>query len=236
MKFLIKVALYLVALTASPVYAVHCTAPGTINVLKANNGDSFIFYPSRSYGDTVFELPGTDFRKDADAPPGTTQFFVDGIHYQYLTTQKSQFVVKDAVADDASVLAKHAEYEHRYVLSAGGPLSDFQDLGNRQKPANQGNPSFTFKLWLLKNPKKPNGARQLYLTSVVGDEVASLSAIALSPTKERQVISAFTEFAASFQFVPSEQACPPQPSSDVQQSVPANRKKAALFTSRRPSR
>jgi hypothetical protein len=212
-------ALCCASLLTSVAHAVQCAPPGSLNLLKANDGSGFIFYPSRSYGDTVFVLPGKEFRKDEGAPQGTIQFFVDGIHYQFLTTPKSQFTSNGQSTDDPAILARHAQYERRYVLKVGGPLIEFEELGKRNKPATDGNPSFVFKLWLLKNPKEPNGPRQYYLTTVVGDEVASLSAIVLGPAYENQAISAFTKFASSFQFIPSERMCPPKVSTGVAQPI-----------------
>jgi len=105
-------------------------------------------------------------------------------------------------------LARHAKYESRYVVQAGGPFTDYEELGNRSKPADGVSPAFVFKLWLMNNPKEARGARQYYLTTVVGDEVASLSAIVRGPAYEDQAISAFMRFASSFQFVSSEEMCP----------------------------
>jgi hypothetical protein len=217
MKSLFAMAFCCVALAAGSVYAVQCAAPGSLNLVKANDGTGFIFYPSRSYGDTVFVLPGKEFRKDAEAPQGTVQFFVDEIHYQLLTTPKSQFISGDQSADDPTILARHAQYEYQFVLKAGGRLTEFEELGNRNKPADGGNPAFAFKLWLLKDPKESSGARQYYLATVVGDEVLCLSAIVMGPAYESQVISAFTKVASSLQFVPSEKMCPPKMPSDVGQ-------------------
>jgi hypothetical protein len=208
MKSFLHVIGVFITFFVSPVYAVQCAAPGAVNVLKAIDGSGFIFYPSRSYGDTVFVLPGKEFHKDTGAPLGTTQFEIDGIHFQFLTTAKSQFVAPGKLGDDATVLAKHVAYEHKYAVSNGSPLREVQELGNRTKPADEHNPEFVFKLWLLKDPKQPDGVRQYFLTTVVGGEVAVLSAIVLGPQYEQQAISAFTKFASSLQFVPSEKACP----------------------------
>lgn len=208
MHNLVRFAFVFTALCANPVQAAHCAPPGQVNVFKAAEGGSFIFYPSASYGDTVFAIPGEAFRKDAGAPPDKTEFFVDGIHYEFITTNKAEFIGASKDIDDATVLAKYAAYENRFAQSVGTTLTEFQDLGNREKDASQGNPKFTFKLWLLKNPKDPKGPRQYYLTTVVGDRVASLSAIIQDTSFEAQAMSAFNSFASSFQYVAPDQACP----------------------------
>jgi hypothetical protein len=219
MKTLSSVALCCISLLASPAYAVQCASPGSLSLLKANDGSGYIFFPSRSYGDIVFVLPGREFKKDDGAPQGTVQFFIDGIHYQFLTTAKSQFTSASQIADDLTILARHVQYEQQYVVKMGGRLTEIEELGNRNRPDAGGNPPHVFKLWLLKNPKEPNGARQYYLTTVVGDEVASLSAIVAGPAYEREAVSAFTKFASSFQFVPSETMCPPRAPSSLAQPI-----------------
>ena len=195
------------SLGAVPAHAVTCAKPGKVSVFDVSGG--IVFIVSRSYGDAAFMVPGTVFTKDAGAPAGTTQFSVDGVHYQYLTVPKAKYVTAAGKSDDAAILARHARQEHKFALTAGSPFTAFDDIGNRAKPAEKGNPAMLFKLWTLKDPKLPAGASQYMLSTVVGDEVALLSAILPSAAHEEKVMNALTRFAASYRFLQSAAECPP---------------------------
>ncbi len=189
-----------------PAHAVTCAKPGTVGVFNTSGGYAFVV--SRTYGDAMFMIPGAGFRKDPGAPRGSTQFLIDGVHYQYLTVPKAPFVSAAAVSDDAAILARHARREHKFAVDAGSPFTAFDDLGNRDKPAEQGHPAMVFKLWTLKDPKKPGGASQYMLTTVAGTEVALLSAILMSGEQEQRVMDVMTRFATSYQFLQSADQCP----------------------------
>ncbi|MES3023810.1 MAG: hypothetical protein V4857_19765 [Pseudomonadota bacterium] len=192
--------------------AVHCAAPGVMAVDKANDGSGFIFFPSRAYGTTAFVVPGRDFRKDPTAASGMTQFFIDGIHYQFLTTSKAPFVDSGQAADDAALLAGHAKWEQAYMVKGGTPLTKFNDLGDRPRKASVGGQAFLFKMWFAVDPKKPDGEAQYFVSTVVGEDIAILTAMIPSAKHSTQLMAAFQMFASSFRFVSSKDACPaPRP-------------------------
>ena len=198
------------AFASTPAQAiVKCAAAGAVSVF--NGTDGFVFFISKNYGDAVFMVPGKAFAKDAGAPPGTTQFTVDEVHYQFLTVPKAKFVGSVAAADDASILTMHARKEHQFAVGAGSQLTKFEDLGERKRAATGANPPFVFKLWSLKHPTKPVGASQLMLSTVIGDEVALLSAIMPTPAHERRTMAVFERFASSYRFLESEKDCPAAP-------------------------
>ncbi|WP_051293958.1 hypothetical protein [Pseudoduganella violaceinigra] len=179
-----------------------------MSVNKALSGKAFIFYPSRSDGDSSFVLPGTEFRKDSGGPPESVQFFIDGIHYQFLTTPKSQFIVDGEAGGDAAVLHRHTAYEREFIAKVGNPRSKFQEIGSRNRPAVEGTPALLFKLWQMKVPGKQGDSMQYYLTTVIGDDVVMLSAIILDAKYEARVMSALDSFTQTFQFIVSEKSCP----------------------------
>jgi hypothetical protein len=207
MKPILIAAAATIAIAASPAHAVKCGPAGAIQVFNGDGG--YVFFVSKTYGDAAFMIPGRGFAKDAGALPGSTQFSVDAVHYQFLTVPKAKFIVSVTAADDASVLARHAKQEHRFALNAGSKFTSFEDLGTRSRPGAGARAAFLFKLWTLRDPKKPDGASQHMLSTVIGDEVALLSAIVPDPAHEKRAMLVFERFAASYRFLDSEKECPP---------------------------
>ncbi len=207
MKLTFLAAATALALAASPAHAVvKCAPAGAVKVFNVDGG--FVFHIAKNYGDAAFMIPGRAFAKDAGALPGSTQFIVDEVHYQFLTVPKSKFISAATKSDDASVLARHAKQEHQFAVNAGSQYTSFQDMGNRPRPASAANSAFLFKAWSLRNPAKPAGGSQHMLSTVIGDEVALLSAIVPFPTLEKRAAAVFERFAASYQFLNSEKECP----------------------------
>lgn len=194
------------ALAASPAHAVKCGPAGAIQVYNGDGG--YVFFVSKTYGDAAFMIPGGTFLKDAGALPGSTQFSVDGVHYQFLTVPKAKFIASVTAADDASVLARHARQEHQFAVNAGSKFTSFEDLGSRSRPGSGASPAFLFKLWTLRDPKKTSGASQHMLSTVIGDEVALLSAIVPDQAHEKRTMRVFERFAASYRFLDAEKECP----------------------------
>lgn len=192
-------------LASSPAYAVKCAPAGTVKVFNSDGG--FVFHIAKNYGDAAFMIPGRAFAKDAGALPGSTQFNVDDVRYQFLTVPKAKFITSVTRADDASVLALHAKLEHQFAVKAGSNFTSFQDLGNRPRPGAGANPAFLFKVWSLRDPKNPAGASQHMLSTVIGDEVALLSAIVPSRAHEKRAAAVFERFASSYRFLNSEKEC-----------------------------
>lgn len=206
LTLLAAVAALSTAIASSPAHAVKCAPAGAVNVFNSDGG--FVFYISKTYGDAAFMIPGRAFAKDAGALPGSTQFSVDGVRYQFLTVPKAKFISSVAAADDASVLARHARQEHQFAVNAGSRFTSFKDLGSRPRAGSGANPAFLFKVWSLRDPKKPAGPSQHMLSTVIGDEVALLSAIVPSSAHEKRAAAVFERFAASYRFVESEKECP----------------------------
>jgi hypothetical protein len=209
MKPFILAAAALIAVAATPAHAVSCAPAGTVNVFNVTDG--YAFFVSKTYGDGGFMIPGTGFVKDPAAPPGSTMFTVDGVHYQYLTVPKAKFIGSAATSDDASILARHAQQEHKFALRAGSPFTSFKDRGNRPKPAQQGSPAFVFKMWTMADPKKPQGPSQYMLTTVIGADVALLAAIVPSPAQHQRVMAVMDRYAASYHLLQSAAQCPAKP-------------------------
>lgn len=206
MKPLLVAAAAAFALVASPAHAVKCGPAGSVQVFNGDGG--YVFFVFKTYGDAAFMIPGRSFAKDAGALPGSTQFSVDGVHYQFLSVPKAKFIASVTAADDASILARHARQEHQFALKAGSKFTSFEDLGSRSRPGAGASPAFLFKLWTLRDPKKPDGASQHMLSTVIGDEVALLSAIVPDPAHEKRAMLVFERFAASYRFLDSDKECP----------------------------
>ena len=206
MKLTLLAASAAFAIASSPAHAVKCAPAGTVKVFNSDGG--FVFYISKNYGDAAFMIPGRAFAKDAGALPGSTQFTVDQVHYQFLTVPKAKFITSVVAADDASVRAAHAKQEHRFAVNAGSKFTSFRDLGNRPRAGAGASPAFLFKVWSLRDPKQPKGGSQHMLSTVIGDEVALLSAIVPSPGHEKRAAAVFDRFASSYRFVETEKECP----------------------------
>jgi hypothetical protein len=209
MKPLLLAAAMLAAGTGAA-HAITCAPADTVNVLKARDG--YVFYVSKAYGDAAFMVPGKDFANDQAAPPGSPQFTVDGVHYQFLAVPKANYFAKLSKAPDhAAILERHARSEHRYAVNAGARFTAMQDLGTRLRPADGANPDFSFKMWTLRDPKQPDGPSQHMLSTVIGDDVVVLSATVPSKARESAAMAVFERFSASYQFLKTQKECPPAP-------------------------
>ena len=61
-------------------------------------------------------------------------------------------------------------------LATGTPLTRFEDLGDPVRESSPGEPARRFKLWRLSDPAAGKGS-QVFLSTVVGDEVVMLNAL-----------------------------------------------------------
>lgn len=111
-------------------------------------------------------------------------------------------------AADLEILKKHQAYEFESMQKTPTPLKQFIELGPREKDAANGQPSFTFYLWEAADPRDSQGARQYFLSTVTGGEVALLSAIVPNQVKEEEAMQAFNSYASSFQHVLRKEQCP----------------------------
>lgn len=178
-----------------------------MSVLRANDGDGFIFYIFRDGPDFAFSLPG----KEISFPEGLSgprRFLIDGIFFESLLVKPSAFMKSVKGAADLEVLKKQQAYEFEFMQKTPTPLRRLVELGPRQKPAANGQPAFTFYLWGATDPRDPAGARQYFLSTVSGGEVAVLSAIVPNQAKEEDAMRAFEGYASSFQHVLKKEQCP----------------------------
>src|SRR5437762_5666804 len=99
-----------------------------MSVVKANDGGLFVIYSFREGPDVAFQIPG----KEISFPNGTTgpkRFNIDGVIFETLFVNKSEFLKTSDPLIDVEVLKKHREYEVSYITKAGGPLSKLIELG-----------------------------------------------------------------------------------------------------------
>ncbi|MBA3240307.1 MAG: hypothetical protein H0T60_03685 [Acidobacteria bacterium] len=178
-----------------------------MTVLRANDGGGFIFYVFREGPDFAFELPGKE-TSFPDGLSGPRRFLIDGIHFESLLVKPSAFMKSEKGVADLEILKKHQAYEFEFMQKTPTPLRQLIELGPREKPAANGQPSFTFYLWEAADPRDPKGARQYFLSTVSGGEVTVLSAIVPNQAKEGEAMRAFNSYASSFQHVLKKEQCP----------------------------
>lgn len=195
------VSLFPALTSASP-----CGKSG-MTVLRANDGSGFIFYVFRDGPDFAFELPGREISLPEDLS-GPRRFVIDGIHFESLLVKPSAFMKQEKGLADLDMLKRHQAYEFEYMQKTPTPLTQLIELGPREKPAANGQPSFTFYLWEAADPHDQNGARQYFLSTVSSGEVAVLSAIVPNQAKEGEAMQAFNIYASSFQHVLKKEQCP----------------------------
>ena len=201
-------ALFVILVLFSSAFA--STSPCGVSgmtVLRANDGSGYILYIFRDGPDFAFELPG----KEISFPEGTSgprRFLIDGILFESLLVKTSAFMKSEKGVADLEILKKHQAYEFEFMQKTPTPLRQLVELGPREKPAANGQPSFTFYLWEAADPRDPKGARQYFLSTVSGGEVAMLSAIVPNQAKEGEAMQAFNSYASSFQHVLKKEQCP----------------------------
>ena len=178
-----------------------------MTALRADDGSGFIFFIFREEADFAFQLPGKEI-SFPDGLSGPRRFLIDGIHFESLLVKPSAFMKSVKGVADLDVLKKHQAYEFEYMQKTTTTLRQLVELGPREKPAANGQPSFTFYLWEAADPRDPKGPRQYFLSTVSGGEVAVLSAIVPSEVKEGEAMRAFNSYASSFQHVLKKEQCP----------------------------
>ena len=206
----IGAAVIVTSIMSQPVLALHCGAPGSYRAVRTADGNRVIFLHSREPGDVMFALAGSDLRNDTEAPPGNrVQVVLDGLHFSYFEVLKSEFLKPDeATLDDATVLARHAEWERLSLTRAHGPLSEFLDMGNHTRDSQDANSAYTFKTWQMQEPEHHDRVRQVFVTTVAGDRVIVMSAIAANQTEWARVMSAMSMYSGSYTLVTEKYGCP----------------------------
>lgn len=177
-----------------------------MTVLRANAGSGYIFYIYRDGPDFAFELPG----EEISFPNGTSgprRFFIDGILFESLLVKPADFMKSEKGVADLDILKKHQAFEFEFMQTTPTPLKKLVELGPQEKPAAYGQPSFTFYLWAAADLRDPKGARQYFLTTVSGGEVALLSAIVANEAKEGAAMQAFKRYASSYQHILKKEQC-----------------------------
>jgi len=167
-------------------------------------GISYIFFET---GQIAFELPGKEI-SFPDGLSGPRRFLIDGVLFESLLVKPSAFMKSEKGVADLEILKKHQAYEFEFMQKTPTPLRQLVELGPREKPAANGQPSFTFYLWEAADPRDPKGARQYFLSTVSGGEVAVLSAIVPNQAKEAEAMRAINSYAISFQHVLKKEQCP----------------------------
>jgi hypothetical protein len=202
-RLLLIAAVLLLPITAagSP-----CGTSG-MTVVKADSGSHYVLYVFREGPDIAFQLPG----KDISFPKGTEgpkTFIIDGVHFETLLAKTTEPVAGAAKLTDVEMLKKHRDREVEYIKTTPSPLTKLVEHGPRERPAGNGQPSFTFYLWQIVNPQDLKGASQYFLTTVSGGEIAVFSAIVPDPSKESVAMQAFQSYAGSFQHILRKEQCP----------------------------
>lgn len=214
----IGAALISASIFSQPALALHCGVPGAYTAVQTADGQRVIVLLSREPGDVMFAFTGSDLHNDTDMPSGNRlQVVLDGLHYSYFEVLKSEFLKPDeATLDDATVLARHAEWERLSLTKAHGPLSEFADMGNRTRDAHGANSAYTFKAWQMQEPEHHERIRQVFVTTVSGDRVIVLSAIATNQAEWTRVMSAMSMYSNSYALIPEKNGCPKLPEKHVQ--------------------
>lgn len=178
-----------------------------MSVLRANDGSGYIFYVFREGPDFAFALPGEQIAF-LNGVTGPRRVNIDGMLFESLLVRISDFMKPEKGVSDLEILKKHRAYEFDYMQKTPTPLTKFIELGPREKPATNKQPSFTFYLWEAADPRDPSGPRQYFLSTVSGGEVAVLSAIVPNQAKEEGAMQAFQSYASSFQHILKKEQCP----------------------------
>lgn len=178
-----------------------------MTALRANDGSGFLFFVFRDKPDLYFELSGNQI-SFPNGTNGPRRFVIDGLLYESLTVNPADFMKSEKAASDLDLLKKHRAYEFDYMQTTATPLRKLVELGQRMKPASQGQPEFTFYLWKAVAPREQNGARQMFLTTVSAGEVIVLTAIVRDDAGEDAALKAIQSYAMSFQHVLRKEDCP----------------------------
>ena len=178
-----------------------------MTALRADDGRGFIFFAYREGPDVYFAIEGKEI-SFPDGTKGPKRFFVDDILFETIFVKLSDFMKPDKTLADLEVLKKHREYEFDYIVKTPTVMRKLDELGPRVKNGSNGQPSFTFYLWAILDPKNETGARQYFLTTVSGGEVAVLTAIVRDQSAEDGAMRAFESYASSFRHVLKKEDCP----------------------------
>ena len=184
-----------------------CGKKDGMGVFRTKDESGYILYGFREGPDFAFMLPGKEI-SFPDGLQGKHRFFLDEILFESLTVKLSDFMKPRKGVADLDILKKHQAYEYDYMQKTPTTLRQLVVLGPREKPAANGQPSFTFYLWEAMNPNDQNGARQYFLSTVSGGEVVLLSAVVLNQANEGAAMQAFESYASSFHHLLNKERCP----------------------------
>ena len=193
MQFRLALA-FVLALVGADASGSPCGPPGTTGLFRQNDKMGYFLQRNFATRSLYLQFPGTSFTIDKRTPDFVNAFTLDGVYYQSLATKTDLFRNKRGPTTDAEVLARHAHWEVAAAKSSPSPLTRFEDLGNRVRPASRGTPELTFKLWRLYSPTDA-GMSQYFLTTVVDEEVVVLSAI---PSRAAGSKTAFLRTAGTY--------------------------------------
>lgn len=195
-----KTTLFALALSLSaalsPAHAAGCGTPGTAQVFKWKEGAGFVLQVYLDDLDVQLSWPGQQIGRVDRGDPGSRVFRIDGIVYQVTTTPVQALLAGGARPDDVALLALHSEHEvAALAANPAHPLTQFEDLGLRDRVPDGPTPALKFKLWRL---AKPDGGElsQYFLSTVVGDQVVTVSALVVESTQKAQFLAAMDGYAS----------------------------------------
>ncbi|MEP7149816.1 MAG: hypothetical protein ABI857_13130 [Acidobacteriota bacterium] len=181
-----------------------------MTVVRANDGSRYVIYVFREGPDVAFQFPGTGL-SFPDGLDARKMLNIDGVVFESIFVKRPDFMKTTEIVGDIELLKKHKDHEVAFIKSTTSPLTKFVEHGPRERPAGNGQPSFTFYLWQMVNPQDLKGTSQYFLTTVSAGEVVVLSAIVPDPSKESVAMDAFQSYAASFQHILRKEQCPADP-------------------------
>lgn len=187
MKLLPLVMLVLLAPVA---HAASCGKAGGAKIFNQEAGGGYVMHLYLAERDLQLVFPGETLVQDKPAPDPAFEFSVDGILYQVLATPVAPLPDGEARPDDATLLERHAAAEVKYSRQQATPLWKFEDLGTRRLD----DTPFTMKVWRLSDTH--GQVSQYFATSIVDDEVVSMSAILTNARSQeprfRTVLAAYS--------------------------------------------
>lgn len=186
--------------------ALPCGKDG-MEVFRDSNETGYIFYVYRQKSDIKFYIPGKNISYP-DKESGIKRFFIDGILFEVLSVDFSDFLKTEKKLTDIEILNEHAKYEQDYLISTPSPLKKIISLGSRTKHDPEDQQDMTFNLWQAINPKDPDGPSQYFLSTVAESEVFYISAITNGKNDKAQVMDAIQHYSGSLQEIRNIKRCP----------------------------
>jgi hypothetical protein len=188
--------------------AVQCSEPGYVHIAKANTEDSYIFYPTRIYGDSAFVLPGKSIDTKPGMDAGKNRFFIDDVFYEFVSVSSKKFQQLAARNADVDILKRHFKWERDFIIANSKSSKKIFEVEEIPREEYGSTPQLRFKLWYHAEDEKISTTRQYYFVTVFGDEVFALSSIVTGSAQIDRMMAAFKRYYNSLIFIPSKEKCP----------------------------